>query len=122
MIFGSALVAMVVGASVEPPLVRAGGISQDDYPAAALAARAEGTAVVRLLVAPSGRVSDCAVARTSGRADLDAASCTLLTRRYRFAPARDSSGKPVSQWLTHGVAWTLPAAIPLAPGKKPAAG
>ena len=122
MIVGTALFAMLLGAAGEPPRVRAGGISQDDYPAAALAARAEGTAVVRLLVAPTGRVSGCAVARTSGRADLDAASCTLVTRRYRFVPARDSRGKSVAQWLTHSVAWTLPGAIPLTPGKKPASG
>ena len=122
MIVGSALFAMILGAAVEPPRVRAGGISHADYPAAALAARAEGTAVVRLLVAPTGRVSGCAVARTSGRADLDAASCTLVTRRYRFEPARDTRGKPVSEWLTHSVAWTLPGATPLARGKKPASG
>lgn len=43
-----------------------------------------------------GRITSCRVLRTSGYPAYDAAACAAMPHRYRFAPARDKSGKAVS--------------------------
>ena len=50
---------------------------------------------IRLEVGKDGRVSACTIIRSSGLSKLDARTCRLLIRKARFAPARDSRGKPV---------------------------
>ena len=57
--------------------------SVEDYPAAALRAKAQGTTEVRVTVGPDGRVTGCVVTENSGSAVLDAATCRIL----RSAPA-----------------------------------
>ncbi|HEX9932587.1 MAG TPA: energy transducer TonB [Allosphingosinicella sp.] len=104
-----------------PSKLRAGTIGAADYPADALAARAEGRTLVRYTVGFDGRAANCAVLATSGHASLDAAACALVQRRFRFSPAQDASGKPVSETRTDVVAWALPEApAPAASGKPPA--
>lgn len=104
-----------------PSRLRAGSIGAADYPADALAARAAGRSLVRYTVGTDGRAAGCTVLGTSGHASLDAAACALIQRRFRFSPAQDASGKPVSEARTDVVAWVLPAA-PARPasGKPPA--
>jgi protein TonB len=46
-------------------------------------------------VGVDGRVSDCRVVRSSGNAELDATTCRLIERRFRYAPARDAQGRAV---------------------------
>lgn len=75
----------------------AGAIRDRDYPRAARAARREGSVTVRFTVSPEGRVHDCIVAHASGDAALDAATCRLIERRFRYAPARDATGTPVAE-------------------------
>jgi TonB family protein len=126
MLVAEAILALVLAslaeAEAKPPLLRAGSIGEADYPAAALAARAEGTTRVRFLVAATGRVTDCAVIGSSGHAALDAASCAILVRRFQYRPLADASGAPRPSWHSRTISWTLPGANPLAPGKKPASG
>lgn len=73
----------------------AGRIVNADYPRAARRVGAEGQVLVRFTVEPSGRVGACTVARSSGNADLDATTCSLIQKRYRFEPARDRTGRAV---------------------------
>ncbi|QPQ54310.1 energy transducer TonB [Allosphingosinicella flava] len=74
----------------------AGRIVNADYPRAAKRAGVEGEVLVRFTVEPDGRVGRCSVVRSSGSDALDSTTCRLIQQRYRFAPARDASGRPVS--------------------------
>lgn len=90
-----------------------GSIGPDDYPRAALAARAQGTVFIRFTVAPHGRVSDCAVTRSSGNRALDEATCRLIRRRFRYRPARDAAGRPVAEVVRGEQGWELGPEPPL---------
>ncbi len=51
---------------------------------------------VRLSISAAGRVTACAVMRSSGRSDLDETTCRLVQRRFRFHPARNGAGEAVA--------------------------
>ena len=59
----------------------------------------------RVLVGTNGRLTGCRVTRSSGYPDLDAVTCRLYERRFRFAPARDVWGQAVPQMLDADHAW-----------------
>jgi protein TonB len=82
-----------------------GGIDPMDYPEAAIRARASGTVGLRFVVGPSGRVTDCAVTRSSGVPSLDKATCRLILRRFRYRPARDDEGRPTSETVVGKHEW-----------------
>lgn len=86
--------------------------SYDDYPAAALRARAEGSVVVDLVIGADGRVSGCTVFSSSGSAALDAATCRILRSRARYRPAFGRDGNPVSGTDSSRITWRLPSAGP----------
>lgn len=75
----------------------AGAIRDRDYPKAERRARVEGSTTVRFIVGTDGRVRDCAIARSSGSAALDSATCTLIAARFRYAPATDAAGRTVAE-------------------------
>lgn len=83
--------------------------SEDDYPASALRARAEGATEVRITVGENGRVADCTVSRSSGNAALDAATCRILRSRARYTAARDSGANPVASADRGRIVWRVPA-------------
>ena len=70
--------------------------SDEDYPAAALAAREQGSSSFTLDVGANGRVAGCTITRSSGSAALDSTTCRLLRSRARFTPAVDASGATVA--------------------------
>lgn len=86
-----------------------GRIDDSDYPREAIAARASGTVYLRFVVAPSGRVENCRVTRSSGNAALDRTTCRLLERRLRYEPARDRTGRPVASTVEGEHEWGLSA-------------
>jgi protein TonB len=94
-------------AEVRPPRMISGGFYEDDYPAAARRARHSGTSVHALAIDVRGRVTGCTVTQSSGHALLDATTCRILQRRFRFAPAR-LNGKPVAGTYTFRMRWPLP--------------
>jgi protein TonB len=82
--------------------------SADDYPAAAQAAEAQGTAQATLTISPSGQVIGCNLIRSTGNSALDSATCNILRRRAKFTPARDSSGNAtVDTVTTPPIVWRL---------------
>ncbi|MGN6848310.1 MAG: TonB family protein [Sphingomicrobium sp.] len=82
--------------------------SPDDYPAAAQAAGAEGTAQAELTVGPDGRVVGCNLVRSTGNSSLDSATCNILRRRAKFTPARDSNGQATTDTVTTPpIVWRL---------------
>ncbi len=82
--------------------------SADDYPAAAQAAGAEGTAQAELTIGADGRVVGCSLTRSTGNSALDSATCSILRRRAKFTPARDSNGNPTTDTVsTPPIVWRL---------------
>lgn len=82
--------------------------STDDYPPSALRNDEQGTTGVRITIGPDGRVWSCAVIASSGSASLDTATCSIIQRRARFAPARDESGNAVADTVDQRIRWELP--------------
>lgn len=84
-----------------------GSIRESDYPRAAIQARKSGTVRIRFVVAPSGRVSQCVVTRSSGSAALDETTCRLIQSRFRYRPARDYTGQPIAETIRGEHEWEL---------------
>ncbi|WP_448658607.1 energy transducer TonB [Sphingomonas sp. CJ99] len=85
----------------------AGSISNRDYPASAYRAGAGGRVIVTLDVDARGRVTGCAVMRSSGTQALDDATCTLARKRFRYTPARDADGRAVAGQAGYRQDWWL---------------
>lgn len=126
-----ALFALIIGTVDGPPpaaaaepvrraTLRSGTIGPADYPASALAARAEGTSVVSYVIGPDGRVTDCGVIGSSGNAALDSTGCPLVRLRFRFSPAVDAAGNPTSDRRTQSIMWRVPSGTPVPPAADPA--
>jgi TonB family protein len=79
-----------------------------DYPDIALRKSEQGTAGVRFWVSNNGKVHDCVVVESSGSPDLDAQTCSVLTARARYEPARTKSGEAVESLSFARIRWLLP--------------
>lgn len=90
-----------------PAVQIAGSIGPEDYPEEALRRRATGTVYMRFVVAPNGRVTECAVTRSSGSPALDETTCRLIVRRFRYRPARDGTGRPVRYVFRGDFLWDM---------------
>jgi len=87
-------VAAAAGAPPSATLLPRGGYQvRPRYPAAARREGAEGTAYVRVLVAPSGRVERAGIDASSGHDVLDRAALDAV-RRWRFEPLALPPGTP----------------------------
>ena len=84
------------GGGAAEPVLLSGGISGNDYPKDALVVRAQGTVVFSFTITLDGRLTDCRITESSGNRLLDQATCRIATQRYRFRPARNRAGQPVS--------------------------
>ena len=87
-----------------PPFSR---FSDDDYPAVAMRGDEEGTTRYRIEIGPDGRVSRCTITGSSGSNALDQTTCRIVRARTRFAPARDSRGRPVPDTREGEVTWRM---------------
>ena len=85
----------------------AGEIRPSDYPRAALKAGIGGRVEFRFTVAASGRVSDCAVTRSSGNAELDATTCRVIVQRFRYRPSTDAAGRPHADVIEGDHLWSV---------------
>lgn len=85
----------------------AGSIGNEDYPKAALVDRAQGTVHFLFTVVPNGHIANCRIVRSSGSAVLDATTCRLAQQRFRFRPARDTAGHPISSEEEGEQQWQL---------------
>lgn len=87
------------GIAATKPIKIAGDInSAADFPVPPGGRQARfGTSVtVYMTVGTDGRASNCRVVRPSPDAEADAIVCRLAEQRFRFRPATDSEGNPVS--------------------------
>lgn len=83
-------------------------VTTGDYRSSWINRELTGVARFRVQVGTDGRVSQCMVVGSSGHAELDRATCDLVTRRARFDPARDGRGDTVSGSYSSAVSWRLP--------------
>jgi protein TonB len=80
----------------------------DDYPASAQSAGAEGTARATLTISAQGQVVGCDITQSTGNRALDSATCSILRRRAKYTPARDSNGNPTTDTVqTPSIVWRL---------------
>ena len=66
-------------------------VTNYDYPPAARDEKRQGVSEFKLSVNAEGQVSACEITKSSGHADLDEATCRVLTRRAHFNSASDPS-------------------------------
>jgi len=90
-----------------PPRKLKGHLKDSDYPRRAGEEGVGGTVSVIFAVESDGRVDDCRVTETSGYPVLDENTCRLILRRYRFAPALDSEGRPTRSRVTESHSWII---------------
>lgn len=79
-----------------------GRINDSDFPDDV---RRGGTVHLRFTVAPSGRISDCSVTRSSGSRALDNLTCRLILARFRYRPARNFEGRPIASTIVGEHVW-----------------
>lgn len=82
-----------------------GKLAMSDLPEGMLPPGVEAAVRVLFRVRPDGRVSDCEVDGSSGIAALDQLACRLIEQRFRFRPARNRAGRPVSSRVMETHSW-----------------
>lgn len=90
-----------------PPRRVRGRLKDSDYPEEAAEAGVSGLVSVRYHVEVDGRATGCRVTRSSGSAALDATTCRLIERRFRYDPSRDRTGRPVRSVVVVDHEWVL---------------
>ncbi len=90
----------------ERAVQRGGSISDEDYPSSSIRNEEQGTSVATFTISAEGRVVACNASGASPT--LDAETCKLIMRRFRFKPAKDSSGQPIEETKSQRVTWRLP--------------
>lgn len=78
-------------------------ISPEVYPRSAMLRHATGRAMVVVEVAPQGRATACRLVASSGHADLDSASCSVMMQRGMYP----KSSQP-KRFAVHRINWSLP--------------
>lgn len=94
------------GGGDTPPRQIKGRLRFSDLPRELRDQEIGGSVSVRYDVDATGRVGDCTITRSSGNAALDAATCQLIERRFRYAPARTSAGEPIAWTIEESHSWT----------------
>lgn len=74
----------------------AGEIRSSDYPRDLRERGIGGRVGVLFTVGPTGRVTRCAVTRSSGAPELDALTCRLIVQRFVYRPSTDRYGRPIA--------------------------
>lgn len=85
---------------------RGGSISDEDYPSSSIRNEEAGTSVATFTIGTDGRVTACNASGASPT--LDAETCKLIIRRFRFKAALDTSGQPIAETKSQRVTWRLP--------------
>lgn len=80
-----------------PKAVKSGPLlTPDDYPSQALELGQGGTAVFRLTVDASGKLTGCTLVQSSGSAAIDRVTCANARKRAKFTPAVGADGLPTA--------------------------
>jgi protein TonB len=93
------------GGAVKGPRQIRGRLGYSDLPQGLVAPGAEAAVGLRYTVNPDGTASNCRIDQSSGFPALDATACRLIEQRFRFRPAQDRAGKPVSSTVAEDHVW-----------------
>lgn len=74
-----------------------GVLKTKDFPSSGAGEREGRFIVVRFVVGTDGRAKNCRVVQSSGSTEADTITCRLIEKRFRYRPARDSAGTPVTE-------------------------
>lgn len=88
-----------------PPVHIAGALSDADYARSGLPRGAQGTVVIHFTIRSDGSVDGCSTVRSSGYEAIDRATCQLVEQRFRFRPARDTSGRAIDYAVNTDFTW-----------------
>jgi len=69
------------------------------------------TVAVRYHVEVNGRVTGCVVTGSSGDPRVDAATCAVIEKRFRYDPSRDPEGRPVRSTVVIDFDWDVEDAL-----------
>lgn len=83
----------------------AGEITPRDYPRHLGNAGIGGRVGILFTVGVSGRVTRCTVTSSSGIPELDALTCRLIVKRFRYRPSTDRYGRPVPDEIEGEQIW-----------------
>ncbi|RYF38168.1 MAG: energy transducer TonB [Cytophagaceae bacterium] len=83
-------------------------VMPSDYPLIARMNAHIGVTAFKLRIDANGVPSACEITESSSHALLDEATCSLISARARFAPAKDEDGQPVASVYPNRVRWVLP--------------
>ena len=89
------------------PRLITGRIKGSDIPDAILDIGFRGVVGVRYRVGTDGRVTQCAVVRSSGNALMGQATCAAIEKRFRYDPWRDAAGRPVRSTVLRDQQWDI---------------
>lgn len=95
------------GVTVGPRGDIRGLVRHEDYPPEALAKGEQGTVQVKVTVDEQGRVAACEIERSSESPALDARTCTIISERAKFEPARDNLGRPTAGTIQQRITWRI---------------
>lgn len=81
------------------------GVAMDDYPSMALRNNEQGTSEAVFTVSADGKIAACSA---SGATELlNANTCRVIQRRWKYAPARDAHNEPVASVLTKYMTYSM---------------
>lgn len=83
-------------------------VSARDYPKSTRELRLGSAVTIALTVSVEGRASQCRIVRPSRDPEADNITCRLATERFRFRPARDDAGRPVTAVYGWRQRWFAP--------------
>jgi periplasmic protein TonB len=86
-------------------VLKSGSISNDDYPPSSSRNEEEGTSVASYTIGTDGRVTNCSA--NGATSALDAETCKLIIRRFKFKPAIGSDGNPIQENRSQRVKWQI---------------
>jgi protein TonB len=85
----------------------AGEITPRDYPRHLGNAGIGGRVGISFTVGVNGRVTRCTVTSSSGIPELDALTCRLIEKRFRYRPSTDRYGRPVPDEVEGEQIWEV---------------
>ena len=84
------------------------------YPAEFAMEGRQAVITARLMIDPTGAITDCKVLEDFGEPRIAKITCDQINARIHFEPARDAAGQPVASYYVDRITWRMDKRPPLA--------